>query len=72
MTPKGRLMHTLFKTEGREHLNIKFCRGKADFITPDQLCAEANKAILLIEQGRSRAKTEFGDRDNPTVDVRSL
>lgn len=72
MTQKERLLATLFNTEGRKHLNIKFCRGTADYITPEALCAEANKAIFKIENGLSEGKTEFGDRGNPVVDVNSL
>ena len=72
MTPKERLMQTLFKTEGREHINVKFCRGTAENISPEDLCAEANSALMQIDEGLAETRDEFGDKDAPEMSVADM
>ncbi len=72
MMEKQRLLNTLFDTEGREHLNIKFCRGSSDDISPEELCQEANSAIFQVEAGLVEPTPEFGDSDRKVVDVKEL
>ena len=69
MTQKEKLLRTLFNTEGREHLNLKFFRGFSDDISPEDLCGEANHAIFQVEHGIVPTTSEFGDRGRNTVDV---
>ncbi len=72
MSEKQRLLDTLFKTEGREHLNLKFFRGGSDSISPDALCREANSAIFQHESGLAEVRDGFGDGQGRTVDLREL
>ena len=72
MTEKQRLLDTLFETEGREHLNIKFCRGSSDDTSPEDLCREANAAIFQVESGLVEPSPEFGDSGRKVVDVKEL
>lgn len=72
MTHKERLMNTLFKTEGREHVNVKFCRGTAENISPEDLCAEANSMLMQIDGGLAETREEFGDKDVPTASVADM
>ena len=72
MTEKERLLHRLFETEGREHLNIKFFRGTSDDISPDSLCSEANSAIFQVELGLAGTRSKFGDKGRTTVDVKGM
>ena len=72
MSEKDRLLRTLFESPGREHLNIKFCRGPSDDISPDDLCREANAAIFQVESGQVEPLPGFGDKERKVVDVREL
>lgn len=72
MTEKQRLLDTLFGTEGREHLNIKFCRGSSDDTSPEDLCQQANAAIFQIESGLVEPSPDFGDKERKVVDVKEL
>ena len=72
MTEKGRLLRTLFETEGQEHINIKFCRGTSDDISPEALCREANWAIFQMENGLVDVRSRFGDSDLPVIDVNTV
>ena len=72
MTEKERLLRTLFETEGYKHLNIKFARGTSDDISAEELCAEANSALLQVKLGQVERREWFGDKDEPTVDVKDL
>jgi len=72
MTERKRLLHTLFETEGKEHLNLKFCRGLSDDILPEDLCREANAAIFQIENGLVETSPTFGDVGHKVVDVTQL
>ena len=72
MSEKERLLRTLFETEGQEHLNIKFCRGTSDDISPEALCREANLAIFQMENGLVDVRQEFGDSHLPIVDVATM
>lgn len=72
MNARERLLRALFETEGRKHLNIKFCRGISDDISPDSLCQAANLAILQVEKGMVQTRPTFGDSGKPLVDVREL
>jgi hypothetical protein len=72
MSEKKRLLRTLFESAGREHLNIKFCRGPSDEASPDDLCREANSAIFQAESGIVESKPGFGDDDRKVVDVKEL
>ena len=72
MTEKERLLHTLFEQESREHLNLKFCRGHSDGISPEGLCREANSAIFQLDAGIAEPNNTFGDKDRKVVDVRPL
>ena len=72
MTEKDRLLQTLFNTEGQEHLNLKFCRGFSDDISPDDLCREANAAIFQVESGIVEPDSSFGDRDRKVVELKEL
>ena len=69
---KERLLDTLFKTKGRDHVNIKFCRGTASDISPDDLCAEANSAIAQIDAGLAETRETFGDKGVPTKSVAEM
>ena len=71
-TEQGRLLNTLFETEKREHLSLKFCRGSSDDASPEDLCREANAAIFQIESGLVDASDRFGDADRRVVDVKTL
>ena len=71
MTPKERLMRTLFNTEGRTHRNIKFSRGTAPDISAEDLCAEANSAISQVETGAVEHRSTF-DEDYEVVRVAEL
>ena len=51
MADKDRLMRALFGHEEREHRNIKFLRGTAEVITPDQLREEAANGLEEIVLG---------------------
>ena len=72
MNARERLLRSLFKTKGRKHLNIKFCRGTSDDISPESLCQAANSAILQIEKGMVKTSPTFGDRDKHLIDVSEL
>lgn len=72
MSEKERLLHTLFESENREHLNLKFFRGFSDDISPEDLCREANSAIFQVEAGLVEVRPAFGDSDRKVVDVRHL
>ena len=74
MSAKERLLRTLFETEAeeRKHLNMKFFRGTSDDISPEELCAEANSALLQVKLGQAKMRESFGDKDDPTIDVRDL
>ena len=72
MTEKERLLRTLFETEGRTHLNIKFCRGTAEDISPEALCLQANLAIFQIESGMAETSSTFGDKERNIIDVTEL
>ena len=72
MTARERLRRTLFQSEGREHRNIKFCRGSAGDISPEDLCNAASLAIMQVDFGLVEIKEEFGDRNRTKVDVASL
>lgn len=72
MSHKERLLRTLFDTEGRKHLNIKFARGTSDDISAEDLCAEANSALLQVKLGQVERREWFEDKDEPTVDVKNL
>ena len=70
MSEKERLLRALFESPGREHLNIKFCRGSSDDISPEDLCREANAAILQVDLELVEPSDEFGDRGRKVVDVK--
>lgn len=72
MSEKERLLHTLFESENREHLNLKFFRGFSDDISPEDLCREANSAIFQVEAGLVEVRPEFGDAGHKVLDVRKL
>ena len=72
MSEKDRLLRTLFESPGKEHLNIKFCRGPSDDISPDDLCREANAAIFQVESGQVEPEPGFGDKERKVVDVKEL
>ena len=72
MTEKERLLQTLFETESRKHLNLKFFRGSSDDISPEALSREANSAILQVELGLVETRSEFGDRGRAVVDLREF
>jgi hypothetical protein len=72
MSEKQRLLDTLFKTEGREHLNLKFFRGSSDDISPDALCREANSAIFQYETGLAEIRTSFGDAERRVIEIKGL
>ena len=72
MGHKERLLRTLFESEGRKHLNIKFARGTSDDISAEELCAEANSALLQVKLGHVERRELFGDKDEPTVDVTNI
>lgn len=72
MTPKERLMETLFGTEGRKHINIKFCRGSSGDISPEDLCAEANSVMMQIEGDMAETRDSFGDKGSPKIDVKTM
>ena len=69
MSHKERLLRTLFSTEGRRHL---FARGTSDDISAEVLCAKANSALLQVKLGQADRREWFGDKDEPTVDVKEL
>ena len=72
MTEKERLLHTLFaRNDGTEHLNIKFFRGTAKDISPEDLCRQVNSALLQNELGSIEARAEFGDRGRTKIDVKA-
>ena len=72
MNEKQRLLNTLFETQGREHLNLKFCRGSDDGISPEDICRETNSAILQAESGLVDPAGAFGDGDRKVVDVKEM
>lgn len=72
MTEKGRLIHTLFETNGREHLNIKFFRGSSDNISPETLAREANSGIFQADLGLAEEEPGFGDRNRTVIDIANL
>ena len=72
MTEQERLLKTLFKTEKREHLNLKFCRGSSDDASPEDLCREANAALFQVESGLIEIRDGFGDAERKVVDVKTL
>ena len=72
MSEKQRLLDTLFNTEGREHLNLKFCRGFSDGILPEDLCREVNAAIFQAESGPVEARPRFGDGERKVVDLKEI
>jgi hypothetical protein len=72
MTEKQRLIHTLFETDGRDHLNLKFFRGCSTNISPEDLSREANSAILQVELGLVKTHATFKDDKRSTVDVNTI
>ena len=70
MTAKERLIGTLFRKSSDRLLNIKFFRGNASDISPEDLCREANTALLHSEIGLIKPQADFGDRDRPVFDVK--
>ena len=64
MTEKERLMHALFGHAEREHQNIKFFRGTAEVVTPEQLCEQAANGIEQILTGLAESQ-----RPRETIDV---
>ena len=72
MSEKERLRRTLFESPGIEHLNIKFCRGPSDDISPEDLCREANAAIFQVESGIVEPAPGFGDKERKVVNVKEL
>ena len=61
MTPKERLMHTLFNNPGRTHRNIKLCRGTAETISVDDLYAEVAGSLSKAASGEIKPETSFGE-----------
>lgn len=69
MTARERLLRALFDTDGRRHVDIKFCRGSSGDVSPESLCDAASLALLQVDLGLVEVREDFGDRDQPTVDV---
>lgn len=72
MSEKDRLLRTLFESPGREHLNIKFCRGFNDEISEEEICRAANIALFEIENGLTDASESFEDVIKREIDVKEL
>lgn len=71
MTEQTRLMRTLFEQSGREHIDIKFLRGKSSDITAEDVCREANKALFQIDHGKVEGDEAFEENLKP-VDILEL
>jgi hypothetical protein len=56
MSEKERLLRALFDHKERTHLNVKFCRGTSANLTAEDLCREANSAMLQAETGLVKAE----------------
>ena len=73
MNEKERLLHALFdKNNDREHLNIRLFRDSSDDISPEDICREANSALLQIELGLAPSQPEFADAASPIVDLEKV
>lgn len=72
MTARERLLQTLFETEGRKHVDVKFCRGSSGDISQEDLCHAAWLSIMQIEHGWVEVREHFGDQHRETVDVSHL
>ena len=66
------LLSSLFDVEGREHVNLKFCRGASPQISAEDICGQALIAIVHTDLGMVEATPRFGDSDLPVTDVRDL
>lgn len=51
---KDSLMERLYDRQSMKLLNIKFCRGSRDVITPEELRAESHSALLQDRTGAAR------------------
>ncbi len=71
MTEQARLMRTLFEHNGREHIDIKFLRGRSNAVSPEDICREANKALFQIDHGKVEGDTAFKE-NLKQVDVLEL
>lgn len=71
MSEKARLIKTLFRDGNERHINIKFCRGKSDDLSAEDLCREANRALLQIRSGLVHAEDSVLE-DTTVVDVQEL
>ena len=72
MTEKARLIHTLFETEGRKHLNIKFFRGSSNDISPETLSRDVNSAIFQADLGLAEESPDFGDSTRTVIDIAKM
>lgn len=71
MLEKARLVNALFRDGNERHINVKFCRGKSDDLTAEDICREANKALLQIKSGLVHAHSNV-EEDTAAIDVRDL
>lgn len=51
---KDSLMERLYDRQSMKLLNIKFCRGSRDVITPEELRAESHSALLQDRTGGAK------------------
>ena len=66
------IMDCLFSRQDMKLINIKFFRGKADVIAPEDLRAESHSAIMQARVD-PRVKTTAAPRSNlPPIDVRKF
>jgi hypothetical protein len=68
MDEKAKLLATLFRSDGEEHVNIKFFRGEQADVSEEEFCREVNRALSQVNDGTVEALPRFPDR-NASVDV---
>ena len=71
MTDQNRLMRALFEHEGRAHVDIKFFRGTAQNVSPEDVCREAVNALFQIDSNLVEGDVDFTE-DFKQVDVTEL
>ena len=69
MKAEDRLLATLFDTPNRKHIDVKFCRGRSDDISPEDLCNQACNAFVEVDLGLAETRVDFGDGDRKQIDV---
>jgi hypothetical protein len=71
MTEKELLIKMLFDDPKREHVNVKFFRGRADSISEEALSKEVSAALFQFQNGLITAKPTISE-DFPQIDVKEL